>query len=242
MQAGMYVALSGQQVLQRQLVNVANNVANINTAGFRAESVNFESLVSTSEPDLVYYAKVGETNPSLKQGTLNETGNTLDVALSGPGWFAIETPQGTAFTRDGRLQIDPFGELRTVNGHAVLDSAQAPIVTNPTGGRLEVTPDGRIRQDGRFVAGIGVFEIPDGALTTRYENAAFLTNAQSLPIAPGGETKVMQGFVESSNVDAMSEMASLIAITRTFESLSSTIREAEDAMATAVRDLGNTNG
>lgn len=242
MQSAMYVALSGQQVLQRQLEIVANNVANMNSAGFRAETVRFDSLLSTSEPDLVHFANIGETSPSQAQGTLTNTGNSLDVALSGPGWFAIETPSGVAYTRDGRLEMDPFGEIRSVAGHAVLDASQAPILANPNGGPLEITPDGQIRQDGAALGNIGVFELPEGSITARFENTAFFANVEGLPIAPGNTTKVLQGFSESSNVNGVEEIANLMAITRTFESLTSTLRDAENALNQAVRELGNSNG
>lgn len=242
MQSSIYVALAAQRVLQQQLVTIANNVANMNTAGFRAESVNFDSLVSNAEADGVSFPSVGKTAPSTQQGTLDATGNPLDISLSGPGWLAIQTPGGVAYTRDGRLKIDAFGELRTVNDHSLLDASLAPIIVNPVGGKLEISPDGRIRQDGQTIGDVGVFDVPEQSLNGRFENSAFYATTEGLPIAPGKETKIAQGFVESSNVDPIAQMANLIAVSRTFESLNSTIKDSEDAMSRSVRELGAAEG
>ena len=238
MQSSVYIALAAQRVMQNQLDTIANNVANMNTAGFRAESIKFDKLVSTSEADGVTYPTIGKVIPSTAQGTLDRTGNPLDIALSGPGWFAIETPQGVAYTRDGRMKVDTFGELRSIDGYPILDAAQAPIVVNPAGGGLAVTTDGRIRQNDRIVGNIGVFELADDAITTRYENSAFLANTEGTPIALGSNTKVTQGFVENSNVDPISEMAHLITVQRYFESLNASIKDSEDSMERTVREIG----
>ncbi|GIL00261.1 MAG: flagellar basal-body rod protein FlgF [Alphaproteobacteria bacterium] len=238
MQSSLYVALAAQRVLQQQLTTVAHNVANMNTVGFRAESVNFDALVSMSEPDGVHFPMIAKTQPSAVPGTLERTGNPLDVALSGPGWFAIQTPGGVAYTRDGRMQIDAFGELRSVAGnHQMLDAAQAPILVNPNGGPIEISPDGRLRQDGNVIANIGVFEVAEPNLVARYENSAFLADVEGLPIAPGTATRLSQGFVETSNVDAIAQMANLISISRYFESLNASITESEKAMDRSIQEL-----
>ena len=242
MQSGLYIALAGQRVIQTQLQVVANNVANINTTGFRAETVSFDSLVSLAEPDGLNFPVQAGITPSLAQGTLTQTGSPLDMAIAGDGWFAIATPAGTAYTRDGRMVIDTFGELRTVAGHAVLDSAQAPIVVNPNGGAIDISPEGRITQDGRTVGDIGVFELPADAFERRYENAAFVSETEAVAVVLGGESQVRQGFIERSNVNATGEMANLITITRIFESLQSTIADAESALQRAIREIGSNQG
>ena len=99
MESSLYVATAAQRVLQKQLVTVANNVANSTTVGFRAENVNFDSLVSKTSSEPVHFPAVGGLYASTVQGTLIETGNPLDVALSGDGMFAIMTPAGVAYTR-----------------------------------------------------------------------------------------------------------------------------------------------
>lgn len=242
MQSSLYVAIAAQRVLQKQLETVAHNVANMNTVGFRAESIDFDSLVSNSEADGVNYPSLGRLQASDSPGTLERTGNPLDIALSGPGWFAIETPDGVAYTRDGRMQIDAFGELKTIDGHGMLDAAQAPILVNPNGGPIEISPDGRLVQDGRLVGNIGVFDVPTQNLAGRFENSAFFAAAEGNPIAPGVDTKISQGFVENSNVNPIAQMANMITISRMFESLNSSIDGSEQAMKRSIQELAPPEG
>lgn len=242
MQSSIYIALAAQRVMQHQLDTIANNVANMNTVGFRAESIKFDTLVNSAEADGINFPTVGKITPSPTQGTLDRTGNPLDISLSGPGWFAIETPQGTAYTRDGRLKIDTFGELRSVDNYPVLDAGQAPIVLNPDGGDIEITEDGRIRQNNRIVGNIGVFELSEDQISSRFENSAFFTKSEPVPIAPGGATKVSQGFVETSNVDPLAQMAHLITVQRYFESLNAAVKDSEDSIDRTVREIGEPQG
>ena len=242
MQSSIYVALAAQRVLQHQIDTIANNVANMNTVGFRAESINFNSLVSNAEPDGVQFPVVGKTTPSSVPGTLEATGNSLDIALSGPGWFAIETPQGVAYTRDGRLSIDSFGELRSVGDYPILDAAQAPILVNPDGGEIEITPDGRVRQNDRIVGNIGVFDVPENAVQSRFENSAFFSSVEALPIAPGDRTTITQGFVENSNVDPIGQLANMITVQRYFESLNASIKDSEESLDRSIREIGEPQG
>ena len=237
MQSSLYVALAAQRVLQRQLETVAHNVANMNTVGFRAEEIDFDALISNAEPDGVNYPTLGKVMPSDAPGALEQTGNPLDIALSGPGWFAIQTPEGVVYTRDGRMQIDAFGELRTIDGHEMLDSSLAPILLNPNGGTIKISPDGRVMQDGRLVGNIGVFDVPQENLTKRYENSGFFAAVEGGPIAPGVDSKVSQGFVEASNVNPIGQMAKMIAIQRMFESLNASISDSEKTMQRSIQEL-----
>ena len=138
MQSNLYVSLSGQLALQRRLDTIANNLANVSTAGFRSEEVKFSSLISRTGAEPVAFATEGETYLSRTPGALVKTDNPLDVAVQGDAWLAINTPAGTVYTRDGRMKILPTGELVTLNNYPVLDVGQAPLVLDPRGGA--VTP------------------------------------------------------------------------------------------------------
>src|SRR5688572_2790534 len=109
MQGNLYVGLSAQISLQRRLETVANNVANASTAGFRAEEVKFEHLLSRVSADPVAYATSGQTYLSRKSGELVRTDNMLDVAVQGEAWLAVQAPTGTAYTRDGRMKMTDTG-------------------------------------------------------------------------------------------------------------------------------------
>ena len=239
MQSSIFVSTAAQRVAQTQLVTIANNIANANTVGFRAESVDFKSLVSRAGDEPVHFPTVSKIHSSNSQGTLIETGNPLDLALSGEGWFALQTPAGTAYTRDGRMVMSPFGELRSVNGHPILDAGNAPIQLNPNGSKPEITPDGRIFQDGLQIANIGVFELDQSNFSGRYENSSYISRIPGVPIVAGGTTSVIQGRTESSNVNPMQELAKLISVTRSFEQAASTIEKADQTIGSAIRTLGS---
>ena len=237
MDTSIYVASAAQRTLQRQLVTIANNIANSNTVGFRAESVEFHSLVSRSGPDPVHYPTMGKIHPSLQNGELKNTGNPLDIALSGDGWFAIATPAGTAFTRDGRLEINAFGELQTLEGNAILDSSEAPIII-PTGdGMPTIHNDGRIIINENVVGNIGVFSVPKNSLSQRYSNSSFLSAAQGIPVSIGTTTSIQQGYVESSNVNPLRELVNLISVSRSFESSTSIVEKADSAISKSINEL-----
>lgn len=241
MQTSLYVSTASQSVLQKQLEVIANNVANTNTIGFQAEGVDFKTLVSKTGESRTSYPSVSDVHHSDNQGVLKETGNSLDIALSGPGYFSIQTPHGTAYTRDGRIKIDQFGQLSTVNGYPVMDAGGSPILIQANGEPPKISDDGRVTQAGIPVANIGVFEVPRDQIDRRFENSSFFAKSAGVPIATGSETKIIQGFVESSNVNPMRELANLIAVTRSFEHAAKTIEKVDQSVAMSVRELGATS-
>ena len=109
MQNGLYVSLSAQVALERRLETIADNVANMNTVGYRATGVSFEKEMAEAGDAKLSYVSNGADFISRRLGGLIKTNNTLDFAVQGEGWFGIQTPQGVAYTRDGRTQIDEFG-------------------------------------------------------------------------------------------------------------------------------------
>jgi flagellar basal-body rod protein FlgF len=240
MESALHVAVAGQQSLNKQLTVVAHNIANSGTAGFRAEIVDFKSLVSRTPDEDVHFAKMAKLYPNVQQGTLEQTENPLDVALTGEGWFAIDTPAGTAYTRDGRFVINALGELKTLEGHSVLDAGQAPIQLNANAGPPEIAQDGRITSNGQTVANLGVFQIAADDMVSRYSNSAFLSKVPAEPVVVGGDVSINQGFVEGSNVNALNEIANLIMITKTYESVSALVGKVDETLTGAVRKLAET--
>lgn len=240
MDASLYVAIAGQRALQKQLTTVANNIANINTVGFRSESVDFRSLVANTESQSTNFPVVGGLHPSLAQGSLTQTDNPLDMALSGEGWFGISTPNGTAYTRDGRMTITPFGQLQTLEGFPVLDASEAPILLDTKAGPPIIHKDGRIVTNGKTVGNIGVFSIDQENLMSRYTNSAFFATTPGVPVAIGGKSAISQGYVEASNVNPLKELTRLIAITKNFESVSAIIERADNTLAKSVNELAGT--
>ncbi len=239
MDTSIYVVSAAQRTLQKQLVVIANNIANSNTTGFRAESIEFHSLVSQTGEEPVNYPIVATLHPSGENGSLQNTGNPLDMALSGDGWFAISTPAGTAYTRDGRMQINAFGELQTLEGYPILDASNAPLLIPASSGPPKIHKDGRIEVNGSLVGNIGVFEVDEGSMHSRFGNSGFFSTIQGVPIGIGAQTTIQQHFLEGSNVNPMREMANLITVSRSFESAASMAESADKAISKSINELSD---
>ena len=234
-----YVAISGQKTLERRMTSLAINIANMNTIGYRAAGISFHTLVVQSGDEPVAYATSGEDYISRAQGPLIRTGNPLDVAVSGEGWMAIQTPAGTAYTRDGRMRMQPNGALQTIDGYAVLDAGGAPIQLVPNGGQLVIAKDGMIRQGGRQIGAIGLFEIPRGANFKRFDNSAVIPDTAATPVLDFDTNGMIQGHVEGSNVNPVLEIAKLMTISRAVESISSASQSTATTLKDAVKTLGD---
>ena len=238
MQSGLYVALSGQLAIQRRLDTIAQNVANSSTAGFRGEQVKFESILSQTPLDTVAFSSAGKSYLSRRPGELTRTDNPLDVAIEGDAWFAIATPAGQVYTRDGRMRMTEAGELQTLNGYAVLDVGGAPIVLNPNAGPPQIARDGTITQDGQQMGAIGLFRISELSSLARYENSGVLPDRPAEPVLDFVQTGVVQGYVERANVNPIEEMARLVSVTRAFEAITSALNDTDSSLREAVRTLG----
>lgn len=232
-----YVGLSAQRAILQRLETIASNVANQATPGFRAGEVSFrEELLKTGDPGIAF-AGSGENYISLKSGSTQRTGNPLDVAVSGDAWLAVQGPRGTAYTRDGRFQLGARGELLTVNGYPVLDASLAPIQLEAGGGAVAIAKDGRISQGDRQVGALGLFIFSPGTKLSRGDNSGVMPDRPAVPQLDFEKAGVVQGFVEGSNVNSMTEMTRLIQLQRTFESISGVMSSVEATRAEALRAL-----
>ena len=174
MSTDLYVAASAQVAHAAAMETIANNIANINTAGYRAAGVKFEAALSKIGGEPVAFASPGEIYISRDAGPISYTGNRLDVAVDGDGWFALQSPNGTVYTRDGRMHLTDLGELQTVAGYPVLDSAAGRSRSIRPPGRSTIGDNGMISQGGKQVGAIGLFLIPPEAKLTRYDNSAVI--------------------------------------------------------------------
>ena len=241
MQSGLYVALSSQMALERRLTTLADNMANINTVGFRSTDVKFDEVMSSTQNDInakVAFVSQGNDYLSTRLGQLDNTGNPLDFAIKGDAWFAIDTPAGQVLTRDGRFTMTETGALVSTRGFPVLDPGGAPIQLDRTAGPPSVGADGVIHQDGRQVGTIGVFssDIKKGFI--RYENSGVIASDPPRAVVDDPTVGVVQGYVEQSNVNGIREMTQLIQINRAFESVSSLMRDSESSLDEAIKTLG----
>ena len=243
MQSSLYVALSAQVALEQRLNTVATNVANLGTAGYRAEEVKFGTILSEAGRREVAFATPGDTYLSRKGGPLTKTDSPLDVGLSGDGWLSVRGPRGPVYTRDGRLQVTAQGDLQDLSGRAVLDPGGSPLTVDPEGPPITIGQDGIITQGVNQIGALGVFRIDPAATLTRVDGGAVASNIPGRPILDFNQrdeptVRVQQGFQEGANINPVMEMARLIEITRTFQSAASAVAESESSLQDAIRGLG----
>lgn len=238
MQNGLYVALSSQIALERRLTTIADNVANAATVGFRATQIKFEDVVAGTGEKSISFVGGGGTFLSEAKGGFRETGNPLDFAVRGDAWFAIETPDGTVMTRDGRFSMLQTGQIVSLEGYPVLDASGAPLQVDPASGSPAVGSDGFMRQNGAQVGAIGLFTFEPGADFRRYGNSGVVPNGEPEPLLDRADAGVVQGFVEESNVNPVLEMTRLIMLQRAFENADALMRETDSTFGKAVETLG----
>jgi flagellar basal-body rod protein FlgF len=238
MQSALYVSLSAQVALERRLETIANNMANMKTAAFRADAVKFDTALSRVASQSVAFATSGQNFISRKPGAATHTGNGLDVAVVGNAWIGFAGPSGTVYTRDGRMQISSNGELQTVNGFPVLDAGGTPIITDPGAGPLTITRNGTITQGTNQVGVLGLFDIPADAKLGRFANSGVIPDRAATAVLDFVNTGFQQGYVEESNVDPLSELTKMMTASRAFQGVSSLIESSESSMQNAIRSLG----
>jgi flagellar basal-body rod protein FlgF len=241
MHSAPHVSLSAQLTLERRLTTLAINVANMNTAGYRASGVSFHELVSHTGNDPVSFASTGKDYITREQGPLIPTSNPLDVAVQGQGWLAMQTPQGVVYTRDGRLRMKANGALETLDGYPILDTGNAQVLLDPDAGPPTIAGDGMITQGRRQVGAIGLFQIDPTAKFTRYENSGVIPDKPATPVLDFSSNGLVQGSIEGSNVNPIMEMAKLMSISRAFESVTGGVTSTEGSMKDAIKILGGTS-
>jgi flagellar basal-body rod protein FlgF len=239
MQSALYVGLSAQVALEKRLQTIANNVANVNTAAFRTDVVKFETVLSRAGTSPVAFSSPGDNIISRESGNLTETGNPLDVAVVGQGWLAFAGPSGTVYTRDGRLQIAPNGDLQTLTGFPVIDQGGAQIIVDPSGGPLSISRSGAITQDNNEVGTLGLFNISSDANLQRYGTSGVIPDRPVTAVADFTRDGFRQNYVEGSGANPMLELTRLISASRAFEGTNTLVEGTESSMQNAIRTLGD---
>lgn len=237
------IGLSRQMSLQRQLDVVANNIANINSTGFKAEAILFEEYIMPVAADRSFpggsqqlsYVQDWATMHDLNQGAMVQTGNPLDIALSGEGFLTVQGPEGIRYTRNGALEINNQGQLVTQNGFPVLSDGGAPITFDAEETDIVITADGEISSSAGNKGRLGVVEFANAQELTRTGDTMF---AGGTPI-PAQATAVVQGALERSNVSGVAEMSEMIRVTRAYTSLADLMNKQDELRRTAIQRLGD---
>ena len=237
MDTPIYVALTRQSGLLKELQLTANNVANTATTGFRAEGLVFAEMVKALPVDggsvAMTDARVRYTD--FAQSELARTGGTFDLGLQGRGFFQIETPNGPRLTRAGAFLPDANNELVNAAGHRVLDIGGAPIFVPPDATNITISEDGTVGADGEPVAQIGVFDVADLSGLRREGGTYFLAEAAVEPVI---NPSVFQGYIEQSNVSPIHAMARMVEIQRAYELTQTFLDREDERIRNVVRSLG----
>jgi flagellar basal-body rod protein FlgF len=246
----LLVGLSRQMTLERQLDVVANNVANVNTNGFKADKSLFEEyLASNAHEDAfargdrrVSFVQDRGTYRDFSQGPTEQTKNPLDVALDGNAFLAVQTAAGERYTRDGGLQINSQGQLVTAAGDAVLGTG-GPIVFQPGDKDITIAADGgvSVRQGANNVDSLrGKLRLVSFAeAQSLLKEGSNLYSGEGASPQPATNAKVHQGYIEKSNVNSVLEMSHMIEVTRAYTQMATMLQSQSDLHKSAIEKLAD---
>ena len=242
MENAQLIGLSRQTALRNQLDVVANNMANINSAGFKTQNLLFEEYLMPvaeatefeTQDETLSYVLDYTSHTDFSNGSFKVTGNDLDMALEGDGFFVVQMDDGgEAYTRNGAFHLDASGQLVTSDGRPVLTSA-GPLTFTREDGTIEIAEDGTIATELGIRGQIRVASFEDPQELEKLGDTLFL--GENAGIANG--TKVVQGALEQSNVDGIFEVTRLIEITRSYESVSKMLKDIDELTQQAISTLG----
>jgi flagellar basal-body rod protein FlgF len=250
MQNALLIGLSRQMTLERQMDVVANNVANANTNGFKADRSLFEEFLNTPAHEdnfigsdrRVSYVQDRGTFRDVGQGPMEETRNPLDLAVDGDAYFAVQGPGGERYTRDGKFSLNNQGQLVTSDGNLVLGTA-GPITFQPTDHDINVAPDGTVT----VVEGTAKTDSIRGKIRmVSFDDPQKLSKIGSNLYSTGSataqaETKssVRQGYIEKSNVNSVAEMGRMVEVMRAYTQVANLLQQQSDLHKSAIEKLAD---
>jgi len=250
--SGSFEAINASRNEELHLSIISNNLANISVAGFKKDRLAFESLLrnqlNSEVPespggqvvqDLQLYRRLVKVSTDLGQGNLRQTGNPLDLALSGPGFFKVNTPQGVRYTRNGSFKLTQDGMIVTQSGAPVLGKSGPINASNASGGEITVDEQGAVFVDGNLVDTLSLATFAPSVRLEKEGNSLYRPGPDAVEGTKGeGETVVGQGYLEESNVQATEELVQMLYTVRAYESYQKMIRSLADMDSKAVNDAG----
>ncbi|MBJ7404698.1 MAG: flagellar basal-body rod protein FlgF [Bradyrhizobium sp.] len=250
MQNARLIGLSRQMTLERQIDVIANNVANANTNGFKSDHSLFEEYLNSNAREdnfigrdrQVSYVHDRGTFRNIAQGPMEPTNSPLDMAINGNAYFAVQGNGGEFYTRDGKFSLNSTGQLVTADGNLVLGNA-GPITFQPTDHDINVAPDGTVT----VLEGTARTDSIRGKIRmVSFDDPTKLTKLGANLYAAGGanpqaETKstLQQGYVEKSNVNAVSEMTRMVEVMRSYTAVANLLQQQSDLHKSAIEKLAD---
>lgn len=234
-----YVSLSALTALRKTLDVTANNVANMNTTGFKSDRMVFSEVVSQVAGEQkdkgVSFVQDKHTWTDFTAGNIRHTNTNLDVAIIGDGFIAVETPDGVSYTRDGRFQINVEGTLVNNEGYPILNADFGQIQLPANTESLYFAKDGTITANNATIGRLGVFSSNNPAAMTKAANSGFKSETE-LQLAEN--IQISQGMLEDSNVNGIIEMTKLVDITRAYNNADSLAQNADALRKDAISRIG----
>lgn len=242
MDQGIYTAASGAIAMEQRLTIISNNLANVNTVGFKKDGIAFDEFSRLLDTEGLYPGQyrnipedvvIGDSYIDASQGSYRKTGNTLDVAIMDDGFFVVNTEDGPRYTRAGAFQVSSDGMLTTQQGYTVQGEGGDIALQ---AGNVQIDAKGTVSQGGNDIDVLQVVDIPSEYLV-RDRNGlfdvkeGFAPEAIELPV-------ISQGSIETSNVDPIKEMVGLITTQRAYDSYQKVIRSFSDTYNLSIRDVG----
>jgi len=252
MNLSLYSAATGMEAQQLNLNTIANNLANVNTAGFKQDQQGFRGLFARASstgmgvmsgglssaistrpagPSERVFAEVHGVRTAFEPGRIRITGNPLDVAIQNDGFFEVKTPDGVRYTRNGIFSLDSQRRLVTNLGHPVMGT-KGEIKVPP--GNIQINAEGAIQVDGTPIGSIKVVEFPENAMPQKFAEGLFVGGKPTVSTRP----QVQSGHIEESNVNSLSEMVKMMQGMRSYESAQKLIQTMDRMTETAIQDLG----
>ncbi|MCP5055602.1 MAG: flagellar basal-body rod protein FlgF [bacterium] len=241
----LYVSTSGAIARLQQLEFTANNLANVDTLGYKADRPQFQAALesqilngageaASGEPARSFVALAGVTSDH-KAGSIAGTGRALDAAIEGPGFFAVETPGGIRYTRAGSFIVDPNGTLSTLDGRPVLGDG-GPIQVGTT--QAEIRPSGEVVDSQGDVLGQLRVEVFDDPRMLQKEGANLFRAPPNAVGIPAETVHVLPRSVERSNVKAVEELATMMILQRQFDASMQVMRADDNSTDQLIREFG----
>ena len=244
MDNSLLINLSGQLSAYQAMDIIANNLANMSTPGFKREGMKFQEFLSTVPPTTtatglqsnapLAFVQNGGVFRDVSEGPMNKTGAPLDLAISGNGFFQVQTPNGVRYTRDGHFQLNSEGQIVDDSGYPLVGDG-GPITVTPQDGDIHVAADGTVSGALGQLGTIKIVGFASQAAMNQQGSNLYATSQQPQP-NPGGT--IQQGMLEDSNVQPVMEMSTMIKIMRKYEMIASLTKSQQQLQTQAITQLG----